>query len=227
MPHTHALDRESQLRAEVGRLEALLRAATAEQDRLTFELGHRVKNTLSVVQALASQTMRSAASKEEALEAFGGRVMALARANDAILAESWTTATIRSVAEGVLAPFMTPPGRLSIDGPDTRLKAGAALSVAMALYELAANAKSYGAWSVEGGHVDLRWSVEPGDPEGGFRLSWRETGGPQVGPPDHRGFGLRMTEQSLKSAFGRNVTFDFAATGLICVVQAPLSKLAS
>ena len=140
------------LRAEVERLRGLLddaavtssrlqADAATEHARLTFELGHRVKNTLSVVLALAGQTMRGAATKEEALETFGSRIMALARANDAILKDSWTTATIRSVAESVLTAEDHPTDRISIDGPGTRMEAGAALSFAMALQELASNAR--------------------------------------------------------------------------------------
>ena len=216
---------DAALRAEIGRLKRMLDDAAAEHARLTFELGHRVKNTLSVVLALAGQTMRGAATKEEALETFGSRVLALARANDAILKDSWTTTTIRSVAESVLIADGNPTGRFSIDGPEARIEAGAALSFAMALQELATNAKRHGAWSDTHGRVALSWHVEATGPETGLGINWIESGGPAAEPPARRGFGLKLIEQSLRSAFGRDITLSFDSRGLSCRVHAPLDTV--
>lgn len=229
---TDAGDGAETLRAEVGRLterlaaseaqrEAERAAAAAERERLTFELGHRVKNTLSVVQALASQTLRGPAPREDALDAFGGRVMALARANDTILGQGWTTATIRSVADAVLEPEGT---RVRVDGPDVPLPASAALSLAMALHELNTNAKRYGALASPDGQVDLLWRVEGVDGSARLLLDWREGGGPPASAPEKRGFGLKLIEQSLRSAFGRDVTVALPTEGLRCTVRTPLPR---
>ena len=83
-------DSNTNPQAEIARLKQQLEACEAEHARLTYELGHRVKNTLSVVQALASQTMRTAATKEEGLEAFGHHkrlpnAVTLRRANGDVL----------------------------------------------------------------------------------------------------------------------------------------------
>ena len=238
MPDPVCAGQQADLQQEVARLRELLEAATlreamtreaaeTEHARLTFELGHRVKNTLSVVQALASQTMRGAATKEEGLEVFGARVMALARANDAILKDSWTTATIRSVADSILHAFDPAHLRLAIDGPDIRIEASAALAFGMALQELASNARRFGALSAETGQVTLEWTMMRSAPDEGLHLIWAEAGGPPVAPPARRGFGLRLIEQSLKSAFGRDVAIEFPPEGLVCRVLAPLSRVAA
>lgn len=228
-----AADR-AELEAEVVRLQGMLdgveadriverRAAADEHARLTFELGHRVKNTLSVVQALANQSLREPATRDEALEAFGGRILALSRANDAILKESWTTATLRSVAESVLLPSMGGP-RLAIEGSERRMPASGALAFAMALHELAVNATRFGAWSVPDGRVSLGWA-EGDDGTGRLVVTWRELGGPSTTPPERKGFGLRLIEQSLRSAFGRDVTLAFDPPGFMCRARAEPSKL--
>ncbi len=232
-----AADR-TELEAEVVRLKGLLDASEAERAverrtaadehaRLTFELGHRVKNTLSVVQALANQSLREPATRDEGLEAFGGRILALSRANDSILKHSWTTATLRAVTESVLLPFGGAGApRLTIDGPEQHLPASGALAFAMALHEMAVNATRFGAWSTPDGRVALSWGAETGV-DGAERLvvTWRETGGPATAQPERKGFGLRLIEQSLRSAFGRDVALAFKPAGLVCTARTPLSKL--
>ncbi len=200
-------------------------AARREQERLTFELGHRVKNTLSVVQALANQTFRGTASVPDALAAFGERIAALSRANDVILNESWTTATLGAVAAGVLEPQGAPVGPVVIAGPMVRVGASAALSFAMALHELATNAKRFGAWSEPEGGVELAWAMADGKGGDHLDLRWTEIGGPMAADPTSRGFGLRFAEQSLRSAFGRDVVFEFKPTGFECRVRAPQDAL--
>ena len=195
-------------------LAAQAQAADDERDRLTHELGHRVKNTLSVVQALANQTLKGAPDPAAALDAFAERIGAMARASDAMMLESWTTATLGAVANAVLSPHGQPIGPLEIDGPEWRLRANGALSFAMALHELATNAKRHGAWSVPGGRVSLRWGAD--GPDSLHRLTWRETGGPSTSRPTTLGFGLRFAERSLRSAFGRDTAFLFEPDGMQC-----------
>ena len=57
----------------------------ARQTLLMQELAHRVKNTLAMVQAVATQTLRNAVSLEAAGEALGARLIALAQAHDVLM----------------------------------------------------------------------------------------------------------------------------------------------
>ena len=63
------------------------------QELLVGELSHRVKNTLAVVQSIASQTLRHSSSLELFGESFQGRLQALAGANDAVIDGSWKGVT--------------------------------------------------------------------------------------------------------------------------------------
>lgn len=57
-----------------------------------------------------------------------------------------------------------------------------------------------------------------------FKLQWVERGGPRVTPPTREGFGVRAVERLLASTIEGKVHLDFAAEGLSCVIDAPLTK---
>jgi two-component sensor histidine kinase len=96
-----------------------------------------------------------------------------------------------------------------------------ALALAMALHELATNAVKYGALSNKSGTVAIAWSVSNGATPPRLSLSWTEAGGPPVAPPGRRGFGSRLIERSLAQDLDGRVEIAFAATGVVCTVDAP------
>jgi two-component sensor histidine kinase len=55
-------------------------------------------------------------------------------------------------------------------------------------------------------------------------MTWREEGGPPVSPPERRGFGSLLLERSLAHDLDGKVSSDFRPEGLVCVIQAPLTK---
>ncbi len=83
--------------------------AEGQKRLLTGELQHRVKNTLAMVQAIASQTFRNAADLEAAREAFSERLISLGRAHDILTRSSWTAAPTAEVVEGALSVHRGPP----------------------------------------------------------------------------------------------------------------------
>jgi PAS domain S-box-containing protein len=201
---------------------------TEEHQRLlTGELQHRIKNTLAMVQAIANQTLRSATDLDEAREAFAGRLISLGRAHDILTQVSWTAAPIGEVIEGALGVHrQTSVPRIRISGPNVLLAAKPALSLALALHELATNAAKYGALSNESGTVDLRWHVAHAGDEPRFCLTWSEQGGPPIlSPPVQRGFGSRLIERSFAPESGGVVTLTYPPTGLVCRIEAPLASM--
>ena len=190
------------------------------QRLLINELNHRVKNTLATVQAIAAQTFKSAPGGEEARRTFEGRLMALAQAHDVLTRENWEGAELREIALEAVAAYRQEGDRFAFEGPELRLEPRAALSIAMALYELTTNAAKYGALSASGGRVAIRWEVRS---EAGRRLvlRWEESGGPIVVPPSRGGFGTRLV-RSLASELGGTVDLAYAPTGVVCTVDAPL-----
>ena len=200
------------------------RAAAEEHLRLIInELNHRVKNTLAMMQAIAAQTFRNADDIPQAQEKFTARIMALAKANDLLTGQRWVSASLQDVVRLTLETYFgEEPHRYEVGGPMTLLSPKTALSLSMALHELATNAMKYGAGSNKAGRIAVAWTVTPGGEEERLRLTWREAGGPAVTPPQRRGFGSRLIERGLAAELGGEVRLDFAPEGLVCIVDAPL-----
>jgi PAS domain S-box-containing protein len=198
------------------------RRAEERQVLLVNELNHRVKNTLALVQGLALQSFREGRDPAEARVAFQNRLTALAAAHDLLTRESWEGATLNALAEGALGHLTGGERRVEISGPDITLGPKEAVSLVLALHELSTNASKYGALSNGEGRVGVSWQLEGST----LRLEWRETGGPPVAAPEHRGFGLRMIERALAADLGGSVRMDFEPGGLICRIEKPLEEAA-
>lgn len=193
---------------------------TAEQERelLTAELAHRVKNTFSVVQAIVAQTLRKA--EPSLSETLQSRLAALSQAHGVLLQSNWETSTVEKLTLGVLS-LQAEPGRFVLAGPHVTVGAKTALSLSLLLHELATNALKYGALSVEGGRVEIVWTLE----DDVFRLVWREEGGPPATRPERRGFGSRLIEMGINGA--RSTALDYGHTGLTATFTAPRQVVAS
>jgi two-component sensor histidine kinase len=95
----------------------------------------------------------------------------------------------------------------------------------MAFQELVTNAVKYGALSTGAGKIDIAWTVVPAEDGDHLLLRWKESGGPAVRAPSRRGFGSRLIERSLAQDLDGKATIDFAATGVVCTVDAPLTLI--
>jgi len=187
--------------------------ANRHQRLLINELNHRVKNTLASIQSIVSQTLRGVQSKEEASVAIGNRILALSRAHNVLTDENWDGADLQAMVESALEAFQQPGGRaINIAGPSLRLGPHAALSIALALHELATNAVKYGALSSASGTVDVVWTVSNDDV---FDLIWTERGGPPVVKGERRGFGSRLILQVLPLELRGTTSIDYDASGVV------------
>jgi PAS domain S-box-containing protein len=189
------------------------------QQILVAELNHRVKNTLAIVQSIAHQTFRNDAPGIEAIASFQGRLEALAAAHSLLTARNWEAASIGAIIQTALAPFCS-DARCEIDGPELGLPPETAVSLALAVHELATNASKYGALSNQSGRISIAWTVDADR----FEFRWTELGGPPVEPPARTGFGSKMIKRTLAAEFGGDVEMEFASTGFQCRVAGPLPK---
>ena len=193
---------------------------------LVNELNHRVKNSLATIQAIAAQTFHAARSLPQAQEAFSARIVALAEAHDLLTRENWEGADLTDLLARLEVlhggPLHGEVGRFVFAGPPVRLSPRMALSLSMALHELATNAVKYGALSVPTGQVRIAWSVVPGPVHPRLTLTWTESGGPPVSPPTRRGFGSRLIERGLASELSGEAHIDFLPDGVVCRISAGL-----
>ena len=173
--------------------------------------------------AIAGQTLRSQDSA--VVQAFEGRVLALAKAHGLLGRDSWDAVPLQDVLDRILQPYGLggdAPPRIKLEGEDVRLHAKAALSLALVFHELAANASTHGALSVAGGQVDIGWRVETTPGETRLHLRWQESDGPLVALPNRKGFGSRLIERGLAQDIGGEVRVTYEPSGLICQIAMPL-----
>ena len=188
---------------------------------LILELNHRVKNTLSVVQAIAQQSLRTDRAPGEQRELFEGRLRALAAAHDVLTRENWQRGSLAEIVAGARRSCGIEPDRFTARGQDVMLPPQRAVTIAMALHELCTNAIKYGALAAPEGRIRLEWELS-GENRDRFRMVWTERGGPPVAPPTRKGFGTRMLERALAADLGASVRVDYAPEGLTCVIEGGL-----
>lgn len=219
-----ALARQVMAQLELRRLLARQQEGEEHRRLLTGELEHRIKNTLSVVQAIVSQSLRTATTPADARDAISARLVTLGRAHDLLTQASWTAAPIGTLVRAAVGNYGEDGARIRTSGPAIRLNARAALAISMALHELATNAAKYGALSTEAGHVDIEWRVDENRTPGLLEFVWQEHGGPPVAVPNRKGFGTRLIETSLTRDLGRG-RIEYLPAGVRWSVSANLANV--
>jgi PAS domain S-box-containing protein len=217
-PLVAVLFRDDSLRKQA----ELFRIETEEQQRiLNHELSHRMKNTMALVQAVASQTLK-AVPDQTPVKAFSERVLALSMAHDLLLQRHWTAAELADVVKAVVGT-LSDSTRFEISGPKVTLGSRATLSMSLLLHELTTNALKYGALSDAAGQVRIRWEVRDRDPGPELFLEWRERGGPAVAEPSRSGFGSRLMRMGLAGTGG--TAFRYPTEGFEAEFTAGLADL--
>jgi PAS domain S-box-containing protein len=188
------------------------KAAEKRQEILASEIRHRSRNLLSLIQAIALQTIPADARRK-----FIDTLYSLARTQDVFL--SAESIRLEDIIAMELAPFHN---RASCAGCDIQLIAQAAQDFALIIHELTTNAVKHGALSAEGGRVDVN-----GMPDGAhFILRWEEFGGPPARPPERKGFGQTILSDLARS-FCDNVSQTFAETGFKYELRVRLDKISN
>ena len=200
--------------------------ASADEHRkmLMAELDHRVKNMLTTVQSLATQTVHSAPTMDAFLESFEARLGALAKTHNLVMQHTSQSATLRDLVDTELSHYATDSAAQYIaEGDDITLSSRRAMAIGMLLHELATNAAKYGALSLPSGTVRVSWTTRDGlRPR--LHLEWAETGGPPVEKPTRRGFGSRLIERGLARELSAEVDLVFDRSGVRCTIDMPLAS---
>jgi two-component sensor histidine kinase len=180
--------------------------AELEQQMLSREMSHRLKNTLSMVQAIATQTLRPVTERDH-VEAFEKRLHALSTAHDILFEQNWTSASVYAVVDRTMNGIGM-RDRIDAQGPNVRFGPKGSLSLSLLLHELTTNAVKYGALSNDTGRVAIDWRIEGAGDGATFYLSWRETGGPPPRQPERTGFGSKLIRMGLIGTGGVLVSYD-------------------
>ena len=191
-----------------------------EENRLlTRELSHRVKNTVSIIQAISNFTIRRHVSSEH-FDSYEKRLIAIARAHEILFENLSENVTVEKVVGSAVAVLSAVSERISIRGPSLKLHPQFAQPVVMIIHELGTNSIKYGALSGTGS-VEIRWHAEN---RGGALftvIDWSELGGHIVEKPTKKGFGSRMIEAAALNLTGGRVTLDYHPGGVQCRLEFP------
>lgn len=204
------------------------RKGTEKHQRfLMRELTHRSKNLLAIVQSMARQTARSAASLKDFETEYMQRLQGLAASHDLLVNQNWAGAPLNELIRRQVDSFVEANrANLAISGPDLMVSAKAAQAIGLALHELATNSMKYGALSTSKGKVSIDWEFHhDGDAPERIRLKWEDHDGPPVKPPTRKGFGHFVIDRMATQSLNAKVTIDFRPEGLIWILDAPASTM--
>jgi CheY-like chemotaxis protein len=147
----------------------------------------------------------------------------MAKAHSLLSQSRWEGVSIDKLLREELSPYANGDFGVALSGTDLLLTPKSALSLSLAIHELATNAAKFGSLSTPAGRVVVSWRLGQDD---GITLSWRETGGPVVSPPHRRGFGSTLIERALAMETGGRATIDYLPAGVACEIFLPGSSMA-
>ncbi|GGB90973.1 histidine kinase [Novosphingobium endophyticum] len=209
--------------AEDRRVLEWLQGQASIRDSLTRELNHRVKNTLANVLSIAALTRRRSSDIDEFTDSLAARIRALSATHDLLARSDWKYAALGEVVHSELAPYVEDhgEGHVEMSGPEIKLAPNDAMSLGLAIHELATNAAKYGALSAQGGRIHIEWSTLSPDLA---QVHWREEGGPAVSEPEKRGFGRDLIEKIVAHELKSAVDLRFNPGGVECTLRVPVRQ---
>jgi PAS domain S-box-containing protein len=193
------------------------------QRLLLDEMHHRMKNMLTTVMAITSQSLRSAATLEEGRTAIASRLTALGRAQDLLLRTNESGAMLTNLVAAAIEPFESDENpRFVVAFAPIEIGPAAVLPLTLSLNELCTNAVKYGALSNSTGRVEI---ISTADEQSQlFSLRWTEIGGPPVVKPTRRGFGTRLLG-ALAGQLHGELTVRYEPEGIVYQLDSPLPVL--
>ena len=188
------------------------RRGQERQELLIAELNHRVRNILSLIRGVITQSKDAAYTVDMFTSVVDGRIRALARAHDQITADHWGPASFRALINAETGAYLGGEAqRVVFLGPDALIVPEAFTTIALVFHEMITNSAKYGALSDSRGRIEISTGF---DQSGQYRIGWSEHGGPPVRPSTRRGFGSTVIERAIVHDLKGEVHMEFALAGL-------------
>jgi signal transduction histidine kinase/DNA-binding response OmpR family regulator len=197
---------------------------------LIKELQHRTRNLLAVVDSLSTETLASSGSLEGFATAFSNRLASLSRVQSLVSRDQANAATMAELVRLELRALGTEADgkRIVVEGPEVTLSSRTVQIVALALHELATNARKHGALSTPDGVLSVTWRVTGSVPDHLLELEWHESGltkDKSNVAPIRMGFGRRLIEESLPFQLDAHTRLEFGNGEVRCSITMALDIL--
>jgi len=215
-----------------------LQNALEQQETLTKEMSHRVKNLFAIAEGMVRTGLRTSTSKEDLGETLVGRFHALAGAHglirrsfsanpDGAHPDNIRVSDFSSLIRTIVRPHERPEDsrpRFSLDGPALALGERAINGMALIFHELATNSLKHGAARADDGQIEIVWTAEGED----LKVAWKERGGPRLdSAPSTTGYGSKLLNDTIRIQFNGKLSHDWHKDGLIVSLDIPIRYLAS
>jgi PAS domain S-box-containing protein len=192
-----------------------------QQSLIITALDQRVNTMLARIAAVAKDTRQGSGSLDVYVQALDRRIQSMADAHALLSQNRWEGVDLAELVSRQLAPYAS-DASATLSGPDVRLTAAAAQTLAMVLHELVTNAAKYGALSTPHGRVEVSWSHASGADAAGLALEWRELGGPPVAAPSPEArYGTGIIRDLIPRELGGTVELTFDPGGVHCKIEIP------
>ena len=205
-----------------------LRHLQESQKVMVAELQHRTRNLIMIVQSIARQTMESSDSLATFAMRFRGRLAALARVQRLLTrsgkARIDVGTLLRLELDALGANELSE--HIHLDGPEVPLQTSMVQTLALAIHELATNARKYGALSSHPGELEVTWRVDDSETDRPPHLAlvWTEKSTPprQSRRPMRRGYGRELIEHALPYTLNAATSYVVGEDGVRCTIDIPL-----
>jgi two-component sensor histidine kinase len=224
------IERYQKLSQRLEQHEVALREREERLAVMVAELQHRTRNLISVVGAIADDTLRTSSTLDDFKVNYHDRLAVLGRAQGLLFrTKEGGRVTFDELLDGELAAQSVrvgDDGQVTLDGPTgVRLRSGTVQTLAMVLHELVSNAIEHGALKLPNGHLTIRWrqeiSADNGKPW--LHLDWKESG-VEIPPGAGTGNGRELIERALPYQFDARTTFALEEDGVHCTISLPASE---
>jgi PAS domain S-box-containing protein len=203
------------------------RANANRMASMVAELQHRTHNLMAVVQSIVTHTLAASEDLDSFKMRIEERLIALSRVQRLLSRSDQEPVTIGALVQLELDAIGSdgPPGRIDVRGPEVRIRNSIVQMLALALHELAVDARKHGALSTDQGRLQIGWQVEQIRDAPWLRLSWIEARPLCVGVKrDPRGFGRELIERALPYSLNAETCYELDGSGLRCTISLPLTK---
>lgn len=203
--------------------------AAEQNELLSRELSHRIKNIFAVIAGLIGLSLRQAPEARSFATSLRDRIASLGRAHEFVRPHSDESRPTsgRTTIYGMLTELFKPypamdAGRIVLSGDDIAIDDRGATPLALLFHELATNAVKYGALSADDGRIELNLVVAGENAV----MTWTEHGAPKPPtPPAHPGFGTRLCDISVEKQLGGQLLRSWEPDGLRVVATVRLDNL--